>query len=97
MLASILAALSAVIIDCSYEFRYNGYGLGFIYLCEATISTLDHNEAITAVINTDGTADPALQTSDVEWFNLANPINLRVFHFPSNMAKIFPKFLELAG
>lgn len=89
-----LAASNAIIIDCNYSMK-NWAQSGIVYTCDATINTLGNNEAITAVTDFGATADPTLQTSDVKWFVLTNAQNLRVDHFPSNMATIFPNLVGI--
>lgn len=95
VLASVLATSNAVIIDCSYSTNdYNGSGP--VYSCSARVNSLDNNEAITAVTDSTGSADPTLQTSDVKWLNLVNNgDNFKMDHFPSNMATIFPDLIGI--
>lgn len=94
VLASLLAASNAITIDCNYASADWGYGLGSKYTCQATIGTLDNNEAITAVTDSTGSATPGLTNSDVEYFYLYG-YNLRIETIPSNFATIFPNLLGI--
>lgn len=90
-----LAAANCVIFDCSYSTTDRGYGAGSVYTCQVTVSTLDNNEAITAVTDSSGSATSGLTTSDVKQIILANSWNVRVARFPSNLATIFPNLIGI--
>lgn len=97
MLVAMLTASNGITFDCSYS-RNNwtlGSGSGTAYICTATASTLDNNEAITAVTDSGSTADPTMTTSDVTWFQLSNGYMLNVHQLPSNMAVIFPNLIAI--
>lgn len=91
--ASVFAASNGLIFDCSYA--TSDYGFGSVYGCGATVSTVDNNEAITSVTDSQGSADSTLQTSDVKWLYLSNGYNLRVEKLPSNLATIFPNLVGI--
>lgn len=95
MLATILAASNGITIDCIYYTSDFGYNLSSIYACQSFVSTLDNNEAITAVTDSGATADPSLTTADVKWFTLGNGYSLKIDRIPSNMATIFPNLVGI--
>lgn len=90
LLATILTASNAIIIDCSYS----QFSVGVS--CQATINTVGNTDAITAVTDSTGSADPTLQASEIKYFTLLNGGNQsRIDHLPPNLATFFPYLISL--